>query len=68
MKLNFTDLAIDRVPPFGDGSSFDQRHYDGQAQRMNVLKRYERCGGTMNKVFQKYPRQVELSKQIFGDV
>jgi hypothetical protein len=42
LGLNFTDDGIDYVPWSGEGSSFDSRHFDGKAQEMKVLYRFEK--------------------------
>jgi hypothetical protein len=40
LGLDFTDEGLNEVTKFGGGSSFDSTKYDGQAQKMGVLKRY----------------------------
>jgi hypothetical protein len=41
LRLEFTDAGVERVPLTGGGSSFDGLRYDGQAQRMSVLSRWQ---------------------------
>ena len=40
LGIPFTDAGLNDVPSYGGGSSFDSRNYDGNAQKMKVLKRY----------------------------
>jgi hypothetical protein len=39
--LNKSDLGIDEVLNYGNGSSFDATNYDGNAQQMRVLDRFK---------------------------
>lgn len=41
LGLKFTDKGINRVSNFAGGSSFDQMRYDGSAQEMKTLSRFE---------------------------
>tara|TARA_R100001509_G_scaffold165380_1_gene146754 strand:+ start:12694 stop:13488 length:795 start_codon:yes stop_codon:yes gene_type:complete len=41
LDLTFTDFGINDVMNFGSGSSFDRQKFDGSAQKMSVLSRYE---------------------------
>jgi len=41
LGLEFTDRGLNKVMNFGSGSSFDREKFDGNAQQMKVLTRYE---------------------------
>jgi hypothetical protein len=41
LDVDFTDAGLNLVSNVGGGSSFDQTTFDGQAQKMNVLGRWE---------------------------
>jgi hypothetical protein len=41
LGLTFTDAGLNDVPRFANGSTFDQRKYDGTAQKMGVLDRWK---------------------------
>lgn len=41
LGLEFTDAGLEIVPDAGRGSSFDRLKYDGKAQQMNVLGRWQ---------------------------
>ncbi|WP_340561689.1 hypothetical protein [Streptomyces sp. GSL17-111] len=41
LGLDHTDEGLNRVSPYGEGSSFDGLHHDGRAQDMAVLGRWE---------------------------
>lgn len=41
LGVPFSDVGLQEVPRHGDGSSFDKREYDGRAQEMKVLERWE---------------------------
>ena len=43
LGLEFSDEKFETVPNAGLGSSFDGLKYNGKAQQMNVLKRYEQA-------------------------
>jgi len=69
LNLNFSDVGINDVPIFGQGSSFDSTGLDGQAQKMNVLNRWERY--VDNENYRKLLDNEELiyySERIFGHI
>ncbi|MDJ0845042.1 hypothetical protein [Crocosphaera sp.] len=41
IQINFTDSNLNKVASYGKGSSFDNNVYDGNAQKMNVLERWQ---------------------------
>ena len=51
LGLNFIDIGLNFVAEEGDGSSFDGRNFNGKAQNMDVLRRYENID---NKEMQDY--------------
>ena len=66
--LLFTDFGINRVMNFGSGSSFDRMKYNGKAQKMNVLSRFEKW-----KSHSAFRHLVDdeiafFAKEIFGMV
>ena len=65
LELDFTDIGIDHVPRFGDGSSFDGTTKDGQAQTMSLHTRYKQVGPRFWS-FLTDPKFIELSEAIFG--
>jgi hypothetical protein len=42
LGIEFTDEGFQKVPSFGGGSSFDKQFFDGCANSMNLMKRYEK--------------------------
>jgi hypothetical protein len=64
--LLFTDFGINDVMNFGSGSSFDRQKFDGSAQKMDVLKRYEAWKD--QSAFKRLVDDeiVELADQLFG--
>ncbi len=66
--LIFTDFGINKVMNFGSGSSFDRQKFDGSAQKMGVLKRYE-AWKDHSAFKQLVDDEVEYyAKEIFGVV
>ncbi|ACB50728.1 unknown [Crocosphaera subtropica ATCC 51142] len=41
LQVNFTDSNLNKVATYGKGSSFDGNIYDGNAQTMNLLERWQ---------------------------
>jgi hypothetical protein len=46
LDIPFTDAGLNVVPRFADGSTFDLRNFDGKAQEMRVLERWQHAQGT----------------------
>jgi hypothetical protein len=57
----FTDAGLNKVHPLGSGSSFTHLQYDGEAQKMPVMNRWQECSDF------PHPHLEELSKEVFGD-
>lgn len=63
---DFTDLGINNVAKFGEGSSFDKTEYEGKAQEMNVLGRFHENEVLLPHFITK--EDIELSNRIFQNV
>jgi len=63
LGLEFSDEQFERVPGSGGGSSFDGTKYDGKAQQMNVLKRYEQVDNYSMNEFKKSELGQELKNK-----
>jgi hypothetical protein len=64
----FSDEGLNKVSHFGGGSSFDERKYDGDANKMNVLKRwtnYYNDKEYVEKIFCDDEARY-LNRKIFG--
>ena len=71
LGIEFTDAGINDVPVAGtNSSSFDARKFDGSAQKMNVLKRWEVAAKDQRyrKLFKDDDEIFELSERIFGKI
>ena len=66
LEIPFTDEGKHEVTRYGDGSSFDQRKYDGNAQQMQVLQRWEQY--VNNKKYLEYidDELKEIAKTAFN--
>lgn len=66
LGLKHNDNGMTRVSPYGYGSSFDKHQYNGQAQNMDVLRRYEYFMNNpdFTGLFSKEVR--EMNKKIFS--
>lgn len=67
LGLNFTDEGLNTVTKDGGGSSFDKRKYNQEAQKMNVLQRWESYTEDKDYInfFNNQPEMVELTEKIF---
>jgi hypothetical protein len=68
LGLPFSDSGLNRVPRFANGSTFDQRKYDGQAQHMRVLERFKQVAGTepYDTYIKKFAVIDDLSEELFS--
>ena len=68
LDLPFTDEGLLVVPPFGLGSSFDLRSYNGRAQEMQVLDRWKVYADEpwFVQLFEEHPELEHYSKRLFG--
>lgn len=71
LGLTSAEDAIQEVPNFGEGSSFDGRTLDGQALAMNVLARWNDLNQRLvprfaNIISKLHPKTVELNHELFG--
>ncbi|HKK96124.1 MAG TPA: hypothetical protein VJ916_07435 [Anaerovoracaceae bacterium] len=60
------DKGIDRVTPFGGGSSFDGNNYQKDANSMNVLQRYKEYVNNPDYLSLFTPQIDKLNKEVFG--
>ena len=67
LNLHFTDIAIDSVVHYGQGSSFDKQKFDGRAQDMSVNQRYKIYEQTPEFQQYKRPELIPISEKIFGE-
>jgi len=67
LGLEFADRWLNMVTKHGTGSSFDKTRFDGRAQEMNVLNRWEEFKS--KKYFRRLftPAVKEMSEEIFGE-
>jgi len=68
LDLTFTDVAINSVPNYGNGSSFSKREANGDAQLMGVMTRWKWLLGDKDfrKAVKPYRNLIPLSEEIFG--
>lgn len=69
LKLNETDYGLNDVSKvFGEGSSFDKDKFNGKANQMKVLNRYEQYVNDKKYIdlINKFPEANILNKKIFG--
>lgn len=67
LGLTFSDAGLNQILPVGYGSSFDKRKFDGRAQQMDVLNRWQRrVGWTYLDYIQADTELMKLSETIFG--
>ena len=64
---NFNDELLEKVAPFGGGSSFDSLDYDGRASQMKTDERYKQIIGTEFeeyywKMYNSNPEALEFYK------
>lgn len=66
LGLTFTDAGVDSVPMCAGGSSFDGTAYDGRADEMNTLQRWEhfRDDDAYRALFDE--EMLRFSEEIFG--
>jgi len=66
-----SDISINGVTSFGKGSSFDKKSFDGKAQKMKVLRRWEKMKSNNLYVhtIQKYEKCFrDISVEHFPDI
>ena len=69
-KLGFVnkDIAIDEVPKFGKGSSFDSRKFNGKGSKMDVLNRWRSMLDNpmyIHLVRKNYEEFEKIAKDLF---
>ena len=66
LGIDFTDNGLNKVINYGSGSSFDREKYDGNAQKMKIMDRWENFKD--NEKFNKLlsPEIIRLSEKIFN--
>jgi hypothetical protein len=62
----FTDEGLDQIGTWGGGSSFSGRDFDGMAQYMDVLKRWEQFREDPEFWDALTPASHELNHKLFG--
>jgi hypothetical protein len=64
-ELKFTnrDIAINHVPKFGSGSTFDDDSYAGRGSQMKVLERWKILAKDS-----RYLELIEMHKDEFDDI
>lgn len=69
LGLNFTDIAINIIPKFGNGSSFTKMKFNGSAQIMDVHNRWKKYLSDKNfvKIMKQYSHLIPFSEMIFGE-
>ena len=64
-----SDANLEHLPKFdfGVGSTFNEREFDGKAQQMNVLRRWERVQEDPNyyQPLQRHPELADIAKELF---
>ena len=66
-----TDASISGVTSFGKGSSFDKKSFDGKAQEMKVLQRWDRMAEnkTYRDVIKNYDAEFrDICRKYFPDI
>lgn len=65
LNIAFTDRGLNTVSNYGDGSSFDRTRFDGIAQKMDVLNRWQMF--VNNRYYNRFfTKEFErLNKEIF---
>ena len=69
LGLDFSDKNLNIVSKYGSGSSFDNVIFNGNAQSMDILNRWQTI--TNNKIFKElcnHKKTWQLSKQIYGTI
>jgi len=71
IKLGFInkDIAINEVPKFGKGSSFDREQYEGRASEMDVLNRWKKVANNslyLQLIRQNYEDLEDIAKHVFN--
>tara|TARA_Y100000592_G_C5482355_1_gene326443 strand:+ start:9736 stop:10470 length:735 start_codon:yes stop_codon:yes gene_type:complete len=65
MNLSYSNKGLEEVPKFGDGSGFNGFNFDGNAQKMNVLNRWQSVAPELLEKF--YQEDIDsLNKRIFN--
>lgn len=66
LGIAFSDNGLNVVGKFGGGSSFNKTAFDGQAQRMSVLNRWEESNNFKGKIrlLRSLGKDKELSKLV----
>jgi len=66
---NRTDESMKNVPSYGWGSSFDRASYDGRANEMKTLSRWEECKNSdwFISLIEKNRRAMNLNDELFGE-
>lgn len=68
-KFDFSDLGFNEVKSYGGGSSFDGRQFDGKANQMNVLNRWQYFSNDISyRKLLDNDELLEYSEQIFGHI
>lgn len=68
LGLRFSDAGLRRVAATGGGSSFDGLRFDGQAQRMSVLDRWQHYIDDPAYCEMFDAETLELAEAIFGEL
>jgi hypothetical protein len=64
LGIEFSDINLNHVSGIGGGSSFDKVNFNGNAQKMNVLKRYEEMASDKKMLnFLKTEKAIELKNK-----
>jgi hypothetical protein len=65
-----SDDSLNQVPDNGGGSSFDGLKFEGRGKDMNTNERWKHFENEdwFINFFKEYPRIVELSNEIFGEI
>jgi len=68
LEGRYNEIKLDSVRNSGGGSSFDGIKYNGNAQKMNVLKRYKQVDPLIyKKVFHRFPLIQKLYVENCSD-
>lgn len=68
LQIPFTDAGFDTVPATGGGSSFDERRFDGEATRMDVLRRWRHSQHDERYRHLFNAEVLRLADEIFGPI
>jgi len=66
LGLTFTDKGINSVINYGSGSSFDRENFNGKAQEMSILNRWEKFKDDEEFKSLMTPEIIRLSEEIFN--